>query len=575
MFSAHAALHAPRRSTTTLICLALAALTFLVFGHAVGFGFIGFDDNVYVDQNAALTAGLSARGLAWAFTANLTHLTNSAEYWEPLTLLTRLADYQCYGFAPRGHHVTSIVLHLAAGLALFGALRQLTGAFWRSAAVATLFLVHPMHVEPVCWLSARKDIVSGLFYVLTLWAYGWHAAQPSLRRAVVLVAAFLAANMAKPMAVSLPFVMLLLDFWPLGKVRFAEQGWRNRAWRLVLAKVPFLIVSAAVSVLAYVVQRHVGAVAEDELLPFPYRVGCAVIALGNYLLKAFVPTGLTLFYPHPGRNLDLFQVIAAGCGLLLLTLVALHQSRRRPWLIVGWGWFLVVLAPVSGLIQIGDQSMADRYSYLSYIGLFIAAVWQIGEWLASPRKAAALAIAVVLAFAALAFQQAQTWRSDITVFSHALAVTDDNYLAHFNLGAALLREGHQEEARQHFGEASRIRRPFLEYQLAAAEAALARGSNEEAINRLATVMRLMPWDSNLHQMLGTLLVKSHEPGRALVQFNEALKYHPNWNEPRLSIAEVLLDQGQPDRAAAVLRDALSLEPGHPRALTLLKSATGH
>ena len=207
-------LREPGRCTTTMVCVILTAVTALIFAQALRFGFVALDDNLYVDRNPALEAGLSWRGLSWAFTANLTHLTGSAEYWEPLTLLTRLADYQFFGFEPWGHHLTSLLIHLATGLALFGALWQVTGAYWRSATVAALFLVHPMHVEPVVWLSARKDLVSGLFYVLTVWAYGWFVASKTRRRYALFFAAFLAANMAKPMAVSLPVVLLLLDVWP-------------------------------------------------------------------------------------------------------------------------------------------------------------------------------------------------------------------------------------------------------------------------------------------------------------------------------------------------------------------------
>lgn len=552
---------------SALVCLGLAFLTFAVFGQAIGFGFINLDDNLYVDRNPMLEAGLSLRGLHWAFTANLTHLTGSAEYWEPLTLLSRLADYQMFGFRPGGHHFTSILVHLAAGLALFGALQKLTGAFWRSAIVAALFLLHPMHVEPVVWLSARKDLMSGLFYILTLWAYAWYRGQPSFARYSGLFAIFLCANMAKPMAVSLPLVMLLLDFWPLNQVRPRDRGWIMRAVLLAYQKAPFIVVSVAVSALAVHVQRSIGAMADDALLPLGWRIGAALVSIATYLLKAFVPFDLAIFYPHPGRNLPIWQAVVAGLALLTLSLAALWQLRPRPWLPVGWFWFLAVLAPVCGIVQVGDQAMADRYSYLAFIGLFIAVVWQIAEW----RRLPVVAAIAVGAAALLAFQQVQTWRSNEAVFSHAIAVTKENHVAHFNLGAALWEAGRREEAWQHMTEAGRIRRNFLTYQLTAADGALARGAFAEAIPRLVRVLMLLPWDQTLRLKLGAIFVRNGEPGKALIQFAEALKYQPQAIAPRLAIAEVLLSLHEPLRAEPYLREVLRVEPMNARARDLLET----
>ena len=564
----------PGRRTTALICCILAALTFLIFAQALRFGFIALDDNLFVDRNSALEAGLSWRGLSWAFTANLTHLDGRAEYWEPLTLVTRLADYQFFGFAPWGHHLTSLLIHLATGVALFGALRQLTGAFWRSALVAAFFLVHPMHVEPVVWLSARKDLVSGLFYVLAIWAYGWFVASPTRRRYALFLATFLAANMAKPMAVSLPVVLLLLDFWPLRRVRPGERNWARVAASMCAAKLPLCAISLGVSVLAYVVQKDIGALADGGFLPLAWRLGAAVVSIGTYLLKAVVPTDLCLFYPHPGRDLSIVQAVSVGVGLALLTALVVANWRRRPWLAFGWLWFLAVIAPVSGIIQVGDQAMADRYSYLSFVGIFIAVVWQFGEWTnqgreLTPRAAVALVGTFVVVFTTLAFAQVQTWRSSESVFNHAIIVTDENHLAHFNLGAVLWEKGRRDEARDHLAEAVRIRRPFLEYQVRSANEALSRGAVAEAIPHLVRVLMLTPWNSELHQDLGTLLVRNGEPGKALGQFHEALKYRPDWVQPRLSISEVLIAQGQPGRAKSFLQEVLRVDPENARARDLI------
>jgi tetratricopeptide (TPR) repeat protein len=566
------------------LCLLLAVATLLVFGQAVRCGFISFDDDRYVDQNPALTAGLSAKGLAWAFTTNLTHWSETAEYWQPLTLLTRLADYQAYGFQPAGHHVTSVLIHLATGLALFGALRRLTGACWRSAIVAALFLVHPMHVEPVLWLSARKDLVNGLFYVLTLWAYGWYSARPGWRRYVLVFAAALAANMGKPMAVSLPFVLLLLDVWPLRRIDFSAAGWSRNAARLVTEKAPLFVLTFGIAVLAYLVQKDIGALAGSagsDVLPLQWRLGNAALAVATYVAKAFVPVNLAIFYPHSGQNLNVPLAIAAAFGALFVSVFVLRQGRARPWLAVGWFWFLVVLAPVSGVIQIGEQAMADRYSYLSHVGLFIAVVWQCAEWARTRAVAGShrdarslgwLAAGVLTIFSVTSFFQVQTWRTSETVFSHALAVTQDNYVAHYSLGAVLWEQGRREEAMRHCTEAARIREPFLRHQLAAADDAVRRGAYAEAIPRLTRVLLLMPWNAELHHRLGTLLALDRQPGKALVQFDAALKYRPDWIHPRLSIAAVLIGEGQSEKAEKILRGVLAREPANSEAQGLIESA---
>jgi len=556
------------------VCVALALATLAVFGQAVRYGFISFDDDRYVDHNPALEAGLSARGLAWAFTTNLSKLSETAEYWEPLTLLTRLADYQAYGFQPWGHHLTSVLLHLAAGLALFGALRRLTGALGRSALVAALFLLHPMHVEPVLWLSARKDLVNGLFYVLTLWTYGWYAERPNWRRYLLVFAAALAANMGKPMAVSLPFVLLLLDIWPLQRWP-AGDGKRQMA-RLVSEKLPLFVLTFGVAALAVVVQKDIGALDVEDVLPLGWRLGNAALAVALYVAKAFVPMHLVFFYPHPGRELNVPLAVACALATVGASIFACGQWRRRPWLTVGWFWFLVVLGPVLGLVQIGDQAMADRYSYLAFIGLFIAVVWQVAEWMRrfSPpvggRVAWGLSLVTSMVCGIFCFLQVRTWQSSETVFSHALAVNPSNYVAQYNLGAVLWEAGRRAEAMSHFKEAIRIREPILRKLMADADAAAQRGAYGDAIPRLTRVLLLMPWNAELHERLGTWLALDRQVGKALVQFDTALKYRPDWIQPRVSIAAVLLEDGQTQKAENILRDVLVREPRNGAALRMLE-----
>lgn len=571
---------APKQSrwSAAVWCILLTLATAIVFHQALKCGFICFDDDLYVDHNTALEAGLSARGIAWAFTTNLTHFSPSAEYWQPLTSLSRLADYAMFRFEPWGHHLTSVVLHLLTGLALFGALRRLTGSEMRSGMVAALFLLHPMHVEPVLWLSARKDVVNALFSVLTLWTYGWYAAAPNRKRYLAVFASVLAANMGKPMAVSLPFLLLLLDVWPLGRFSVKNGDRAQRARNLVLEKVPLFVLTIGVAALAFLVQKGIGALAGADSLPLWCRVGNATLAIATYVLKAFVPVNLAIFYPHRGSDLPIGMTVLAALGIIAMSALAWRQKMRRPWLAFGWLWFLIVLAPVAGIIQIGEHAMADRYSYLAFIGIFTAAVWQGAEWMqamgrrsAEPAKFAMrlVPVAILICFSALSFRQVQTWRSSESVFRHAIAATSENYIAHFNLGALLIEKGRLDEAKPHLAEARRIREPFLRFQLAAAEAAEKRGDYAGAIPRLIRVQMLVPWDADLHQNLGRLLALNHEPGKALVQFDAALRYRPEWIQPRINIAVVLLGVGEVKKAGKILREVLEKDPANADAQALL------
>lgn len=563
-----------------LISLVLTALTFAVFWRVTSFGFFNYDDPLYVDQNPALKSGLSWEGLKWALNANLTTMDKNAEYWEPVSLVTRLADYQAYGFSPGGHHLTSLLLHLAAGLALFGALQQLTGAVWRSAAVAALFLIHPMHVEPVVWLSARKDVVSGLFYILTIWAYGWNAARPSWPRYALFLATFILTNMAKPMAVSLPLVLLLVDYWPLQKLRMNEPGWLGGIVRLTIQKTPLFLIAVGVSVLAYLVQQHIGAIAADQIESLPWRLGSIVTSGVDYVSKALIPQNLAFFYPLPGKNLNIPLAVCSGVILIALTLVAVGQRLRRPWLTVGWFWFLVVLAPVSGVVQIGELAMADRYSYLALIGLFIAAVWQVGEcaerprdvrFHLSPRAVWTLGAGVIAIYSAVAWFQVQTWQTSESVYRHAIAVTDDNYVAHMNLGSTLIDEKKRMEGMAHHAEAQRIRRDFIEHQLHAVDEAVGRAAYAEAIPRLIRVLLWVPYDADIRYQLGVLLWKNGEDGKALVQFDNALKYRPGWAAPTLRVAEIMIENQLTQKARNILYSVLQSDPDHAEAQALLDS----
>ena len=560
------------------ICVALALITLGIFAQTFAFKFLNFDDDLFISENPRLTQGLSAKGLAWAFTANLTKDDANAEYWEPLTLVSRLADVQFSGLNAGAHHRTNVLLHLAAGLVLFGALRALLRSDVRSGLIAALFLIHPLHVEPVAWLAARKDILNGLFFFGTIWAYAHYAARPSRRRFALVCLIFLFANMAKPMAVSLPFVLLLLDFWPLGRLRWPLID--RAGLRLFIEKVPLILIAAVVAILAVIDQHRHGAIGDNVLYPLPVRLGSAAIGYCAYLVQTFVPTNLAILYPHPGTDLSWSLAAASAACLLLITGLCILNAKRRPWLLVGWLWFIVVLLPVSGIVQIGEMARADRYTYVSLVGIFLLCVEQGSEWLAHPmlRRArwrsagvAAFICLILGTLAVVSWEQTKTWYDSISVFRHALAVTSDNYIAEANLGSALFDAGRKAEGLAHYNEAIRLQAPALEHHRRTAIEAERRHQLPTAIHHYGKVLTLVPWDADVHQRLGSVLLQNGDYAKALVQYNEALRYDRNAIPPRLGVARVLIAQQRFAEARGLLNAVLRLDAENKEAFALLQT----
>jgi protein O-mannosyl-transferase len=441
---------------------ALALVTLAVYAPVRHYGWVDYDDDVYVYANPSITLGLGPAGVAWAFT------TFHGANWFPLTWLSWMLDVQLFGLAPGPLHVVNALLHATAAALLFVALARMSGAPGRSAFAAAVFALHPLHVESVAWIAARKDVLSGLFFALALGAHERRARLGPGRGRSALLALFLALGlMAKPTLVVLPFLLLLLDFWPLG--RLGDEPGRIDPARLSAAvreKGLLFGLAAASAVITYVAQRAGGAVAGTDLLPFGPRLENALVALARYLGKAFWPADLAVLYPHPGTSLPLWQPASAAGLLVAVTAAVVVARRRAPYLATGWLWFTGALVPVLGLVQVGSQAMADRYTYLPLVGLAIAVAWGAWDLLGrGRRRRAALA---VLAGAAIAAQAACTrvqlryWRDGVTLFEHALAVTDENHVAHAQLGAALLARGREGEAIAHWKEAVRIAPGYLE-----------------------------------------------------------------------------------------------------------------
>ena len=514
-----------------LICAALIAVTAAVYVQTFDFDFTNFDDRVYVIDNEHVSSGLTLENVLWAFTAR------RANNWHPLTWISHMVDVELSGLDPGAHHATNVVLHVFNTLLVFVVLNRMTRRKLPSAYVAALFAVHPLHVESVAWIAERKDVLSTFLWLLTVWAYARYVERPRPARYALVVAAFLLGLLSKPMLVSLPLVLLMLDYWPLRRSYRSLSGLELfRA--LVIEKAPLFALSLASCVVTFWVQQTTGAVATLDAYPLGIRLANAVWAYVEYLVKAVWPVGLACYYPHPGSSLPVWQTLTSGLFLAVVTGLVIRGAVRAPYLLVGWLWYLVTLIPVIGLVQVGKQAMADRYTYVPMIGIFILAAWgvpdlarrlssgrrEVSSWLRRAGAVAAVAIIAVLTLAA--HRQAAFWRNDVSIWRRALAVTEHNALAHFNLGTTLAVQGDTEGAVRHFREAVRIDPAKFDAHCNLGTMLAQKGELDEAIEHFRAAVRLKPKDPVSRSNLGVALVKRGRYAEAIPHLRAALKAHP-------------------------------------------------
>jgi Tfp pilus assembly protein PilF len=472
----------------------LALSTLAVYWQVRSYDFVNFDDPDYVSQNNNVQSGFSLDSIKWAFS------TGHAANWHPLTWLSHMLDWQIFGAHAGGPHLTNLLLHIANILLLFAVLKRMTGALWRSAFVAALFALHPLHVESVAWVAERKDVLSTSFWMLTMAAYVRYVTRPRMSSYLLTLVVFALGLMAKPMLVTLPFVLLLLDYWPLGRLQnrlAVEHAPRHKSqmsdalipkrsfYKLVLEKIPFVVITVASSIITFIVQRKIGAVATTRQFPFISRIANAFASYMIYIRKMFWPSRLAMFYPYPHKDDLVLQAAIAIAVLLVISLAVLYHMRSRRYLLTGWLWYLGTLVPVIGLVQVGDQAYADRYTYIPLTGLFIVIAWGLPDVLAKWRfrriALAGSAIVILLALSFTAHRQQSYWSDTITLCEHAIDVTEDNHKAHYSMMAELFYWGEVEEAVRHGREAVRIR-PNYEKALGGLAAALAQqGKTEEAV----------------------------------------------------------------------------------------------
>jgi Tfp pilus assembly protein PilF len=547
-----------QRARRVLLALGLAAATFALYSPVLSHDLVNYDDDYYLLRSPALRLGLTAEGFSWAFT------TGYGANWFPLTWLTWMFDGWLYGPEPWGFHLSNLLLHCASTAVLFLALLAATGATGRSLVVAVVFAVHPLHVEPVAWAADRKDALSGLFWMLAIAAYVRYARRPSVGRYLPVALALALGLMSKPMLVTLPFTLLLLDVWPLGRLDFRRGA--AGLGRLVLEKVPLLVLSAASAVVTYQVQQAGGAVRPFEAFGLETRIWNALVSYVRYIGKAVWPSGLAVFYPHPGDGLSRATGVLSLLLLLGLTVGLLAAARRlgRPYLAVGWLFFLGTLVPVLGLVQVGEQAMADRYLYVPLIGLAVIVGWgghDLLQHLRAPRHAGAvLAAAATAAFAAATWTHHPVWKDSVRLFEHALAVTRENAVAHLNLGVALLERGRLDDAGRHLEEALRIHPGAAEALGALGEVRYRQGRPDEARERFAAAVRLDPGLSRVRNAYGRFLIEQGEAEEAIAQLREAIAVDPDYAEPYNNLGAALLAQGSTAEAVDYLAKAAAVDP---------------
>jgi tetratricopeptide (TPR) repeat protein len=568
-----------------LVCCLLIAVTLAAYWQVHGLSFVTYDDRDYVTENPRIQGGLSGANMLWAATAIV------GANWHPVTLLSHMTDCQLFGLEPAGHHLTSLALHIANVLLLFWVLQLATGFLWRSAFVAALFAVHPLNVQSVAWIAERKNVLSTLFFLLTIWAYIWYTRSPNWKRYICVSGLFILGLMSKPMLVTLPFVLLLLDYWPLERWKVgpankrlvanvdeysgtdddakATQGHpRLTAWHLFLEKVPLILLSVLTSVITVYAQHVGGALSSTRLVPIGSRIGNALVSYVIYLYEFVSPTKLAAFYPYPTAPLHFWQVALAAAALLGTSALAFLLARRFKFLTCGWLWYLGTLLPVIGLIQVGGQSRADRYAYVPLIGIFILLVWGVAEIAQSLKRdrqqALAAGICVLALMLLLAVMIGQTrrqvsyWENTTTLFEHAEQVTTGNYVAYSNLGYAYISAGRFDDAAAEFSKANPGDPTYADSQQNLGMMCLQKGEIDQAISHLKGAIEASPGSFDAYNKLGGALADAGRLDEAAACFRKVLEIRPNDAPAYANLGSICEQTGDPSGAISFYEKAIDL-----------------
>jgi protein O-mannosyl-transferase len=551
------------KSWSFLIGLMLLLTTFAVFYQVHSFKFISFDDPYYVFQNPNIQAGITLKTIKWAFTAGY------AANWYPLTWFSHMLDWQLFGPNAGGHHLTNLFFHIANTLLLFVVLKQMTDALWPSAFVAALFALHPLHVESVAWVSERKDVLSTFFWMLTMWAYVRFVNRPKITSYLLIVVFLALGLMSKPMLVTLPFVLLLLDYWPLDRMglKLKKTDTKCSLFHLLVEKIPLFVEVFASCIVTFIVQKKGGAMTAGEKYSFFIRLANASVSYLQYIIKMIWPAGLTVFYPHPGPNISIPYAVISAVLLLTVTILILRFAANRRYLVTGWFWYLGTLVPVIGLVQIGEQAYADRYSYITLVGLFIIIAWGLSEltsrWRYKKILLASSALLIVSAMAVCTYLQLGYWQNRQVLFQHALDVTRDNYIAHFSIAASLYEQRKLDEAIYHYSEAIRIKPRYSRAFNGLGFTLYKTGRIDDAIYYYEKALQISPQYVEAHFNLSTVLITKGRRAEACKHLEEAIRLDPRRVEPMNYLAWLLAASREitirsPEKAVRLARQACEL-----------------
>ncbi|PQP35489.1 hypothetical protein C6A37_02205 [Desulfobacteraceae bacterium SEEP-SAG9] len=549
-----------------LVCVLLVITTLIIYWQVIHHEFVDFDDDLYITENYHVQNGLTIKGIYWSFTST------RGGNWHPITWLSHMLDIQLYGMNPGGHHLTSVLIHIANTVLLFFVFRRMTGDLWRSGFMAALFAVHPLHVESVAWVAERKDVLSIFFWMLTLWSYVRYVENPGAGKYFQVLLFFILGLLSKSMIVTLPFVLLLLDYWPLCRFQFSRSGGAGADSQppsfslfLVWEKIPLIVLAAAFSAVAFLVQKSGGTVGSLEIYPIHYRIMNALVSYVSYIGKMIWPFHLAFFYPYPGK-LPWWHVSGAFLLLMSISLLSIRNIRRFPWFAVGWLWYLGTLVPVIGLVQIGSQAMADRYTYVPLIGLFIMIAWAIPDffkrWHYKKEGLVTITAALLSFFTVTTWFQVRHWENSVALYEHALDITTDNYLAHNNLGAVLQKQGRVTEAIERYKEALRIEPDLIEAHNNLGVVLVNQGRIAEAIEHYTYILGIKPNLAGTHNNLGKAYEAQGRLSEAIPHYLEALRIDPNDTDVSINLGLALEAQGKVDAAIRQYREALRLAPNH-------------
>ncbi|MBW1861390.1 MAG: tetratricopeptide repeat protein [Deltaproteobacteria bacterium] len=554
-----------RNHLSLIICLSLTFITLASFWQVQYCDFINLDDIPFIIENPHIQAGLNKKAIVWAFT------TTYPDYWHPLTWLSHMLDYQLYGLNPSGYHFNNLLLHIANTLILFLCLNRMTGARWRSAFIAALFAFHPLHVESVAWVIERKDVLSTFFWMLSLWSYIRYVERPIMSKYLLILLFFLLGLLSKPMLVTFPFTLLLLDYWPLQRFKhlYIKDG-RFIGLRPIWDKVPLIILATISSFATFFTAQSTSTVVSLNTLPIKFRIGNAFISYSSYIKKMLWPQDLAVFYPHPGHTLSISQVIVSGLLLIFISIWFIKSARSKPYLPVGWFWYLGTLIPVIGIIQVGALSMADRFTYIPLIGLFLIIAWGIPDlfkkWYYMKYvlifcAGFALSLCIILTFF-----QVKYWKNSITLFEHAIEVNSNNYLAHYNLALASSKKGDFKKAIRHFDMTLRLRPDYASAHNEIGISLAGESRFKEAIEHHLKALLFDPENHTYHNNLGVTLAKHDKLEKAVSHYSEALRIKPDFITAHINLGLVFHQSRRFKKAITQYQNALEIESNHPKAL---------